>query len=97
MIDIYPGSTLKNGSLTIRLVEQKLFPLRKVRAEASTSFDECQHLLSSDFVQHQGMCRLKVAVPMPYRLAVIQSLSSTKIQRSALTFSHKYVVNTLRL
>jgi len=36
-------------------VTNKLFPLRKVRAEASASFNDCQRLLSSDFWQPQEL------------------------------------------
>jgi hypothetical protein len=43
------GSILKDGSrLAIKLTERKSYHVtRKVRAEASASFDDCQRLISS--------------------------------------------------
>jgi hypothetical protein len=99
LIDWKIQSTLKNGSrLAIQLTERKSYRVRrKVRADASASFHDCQQLLSSNPRQPQGMYSSQVAVPMLCRFACIQSLSSTSIQRSSLTFSHQYVVKRLRL
>ena len=99
LIDLDTGSTLKNGSrFTIQLTERRSYRVtRKVRAEASVSFDDCQRLLSSDPGKPRGMYSSQVSVPMLCRFAVIQSLSSTTIQQSSWTFSDKYVVNHLYL
>jgi uncharacterized protein YdeI (YjbR/CyaY-like superfamily) len=47
LLKLEPGSTLKDGSrLVIKLTERQ-YLTRKVRAEASASFDDCQRLISS--------------------------------------------------
>ena len=63
LIDLEPGSILKSGSrLVIQLGERKSYRVtRKVRAEASASFDDCQRLLSSN---PNGLCNLRVAMPI---------------------------------
>ena len=95
LIDLEPGSILKSGSrLVIQLGERKSYRVtRKVRAEASASFDDCQRLLSSSPVQLKGLCNLRVAAPILCWLTIAQSSSSTTIQQSPLTSSHKYVSN----
>ena len=93
-MDLVSRSDLSNRNYT---VWRGKFVQRPQPRSTIVSVYSCQRLLLSNLGQPQGMYSSKVAVPMLYRLVVIQSLSSTTIQRSALTFSHKYVIITLRL
>ena len=87
------GSILKHGSrLAIKLSERKSYVVKKVRAEASVSFDECQRLILLCPGELKGKCTWEV-VDILRLYAAMQSSSWTMVQWLPSVSSQKYVSN----